>query len=111
MINSRGFWDTNRLLPNLSQMTRPSESQEKKRFCQIVDFAIPADHRVKIKESKMRDKYQDLARELKTMEYEGDSDTIVIVVLGTIPEETGRLRNQRTSEDHLHYSIIEIGSF
>ena len=30
-----------------------------------MDFAVPADHRVKLKESEKRDKYLDLARELK----------------------------------------------
>ena len=38
-----------------------------------MDFAVAADHRVKLKESEKRDKYQDLARELKTIEYEGDN--------------------------------------
>ena len=33
--------------------------------CQIVDFTFPVDIRVKIKESKKKDKYLDLARELK----------------------------------------------
>ena len=48
-------------------MTRPSDSQQKrkKRTCRIRDFVIPADHRTKINESKKRDKYIDLARELK----------------------------------------------
>ena len=41
-----------------------------------MDFAVPADHRVKLKESKKKDKYLDLARELKkTMENESDDDT------------------------------------
>ena len=31
----------------------------------LVNFAVPADHRVKIKENKIMDKYLDLARELK----------------------------------------------
>ena len=31
----------------------------------IVDFAVPADHRVKIKENENRDKYLNIARELK----------------------------------------------
>ena len=31
----------------------------------MVDFAIPADHRVKLKEIEKRDKYLDLTRELK----------------------------------------------
>ena len=37
----------------------------KKRTCKIVDFAVPADHRIKLKESEKKDKYLDLARELK----------------------------------------------
>ena len=36
----------------------------KKKTCWIEDFAVPTDHRVKFKERKKRDKYQDLAREL-----------------------------------------------
>ena len=39
----------------------------KKRTCQIVNFAVPVDHRVKQKESKKRDKYVDLARKLKKL--------------------------------------------
>ena len=51
---------------------------KKKRTCRIVDFAVPADHEVKLKESKKRDKYLDLARELKketTIEHESDDVT------------------------------------
>ena len=32
-----------------------------------MDFIIPADHRVKLKEREKRDKYQDLTRELKKL--------------------------------------------
>ena len=32
-----------------------------------MDFAVPADHRAKLKESEKRDKYQDLTRELKKL--------------------------------------------
>ena len=73
--NSLGFWDINGS-PNLGQMIRSSDSQYK-RTVWIVSFAILVDHRVKIKESKKRDKYLDLARELKkkTMEHEGNGDT------------------------------------
>ena len=36
-------------------------------------FAVPADHRIKLKESEKMDKYLDLSWELKkTMEYKGD---------------------------------------
>ena len=41
-----------------------------------MDFAIATDHGVKLKESEKKDKYQDLAKELKkTIENERDSDT------------------------------------
>ena len=38
---------------------------KKKRTCKIADFAVPADHRIKLKEKEKKDKYLDLARELK----------------------------------------------
>ena len=40
---------------------------KKRRTCPILDLAISADHRVKIKESKKIDKYKDLARESKKL--------------------------------------------
>ena len=40
---------------------------KKKRICKIVDFAVPAYHRIKLKEGKKKDKYLDLARELKKL--------------------------------------------
>ena len=44
-----------------------------------MDFAVAADHRVKLKESEKRGKYLDLLREIKkktkkTMEHEGNRD-------------------------------------
>ena len=36
-----------------------------KRTCKIVDFAVLADHRIKLKACEKKDKYLDLARELK----------------------------------------------
>ena len=33
----------------------------------IVNFAVPADHRINLKESEKKDKYLDLARELKKL--------------------------------------------
>ena len=35
--------------------------------CWTVDFAVPADNRIKLKESEKKDKYLDLARELKNL--------------------------------------------
>ena len=54
--------------PNIGQKTRPNNNQQqKKRTCKIVDFAVPADHRIKLKEYEKKDKYLDLARELKKL--------------------------------------------
>ena len=47
-----------------------------KQKIKIVDFAVPADHRIKLKERKKKVKYLELARELKkTMKLEGDNYT------------------------------------
>ena len=78
-----------------------------------MDFGLPADYKVKLKESEKKNKYFDLARKLKkkTMEHEGDSYTNrdwrfwyshQMVIKGT-----GRLGNKRTSGDHSNYYIIE----
>ena len=50
---------------------------KKKRTNRIVEFAVSADHRVKLKGSEKKDKSLYLARELKkkTVEYESDGDT------------------------------------
>ena len=71
-----GLWHTNGS-PNLGQKTRLyNNQQQKKENLQIVDFAVPSDHRIKVKESEKKDKYLDLARELKKpMEHEGNNYT------------------------------------
>ena len=53
---------------------------KKKRTCKIVDFAVPADHRIKLKECEMKDKYLDLARELKKLW--NMKVTIIPIVIG-----------------------------
>ena len=40
---------------------------KKKRTCKIVDFAVPADDRIKLKESEKNDKSHDLPWELKKL--------------------------------------------
>ena len=64
-----GLGNTHRS-PNLDQKTRPNNNQrkkkkKKKRTCKIISFTVPADHRIKPKECEKRDKYLDLAMELK----------------------------------------------
>ena len=63
-----GLWYINGW-PNLGQKTRPYNNQQKKKekICKIVDFDIPADHRIKLKECEKRDKCLNLARELKKL--------------------------------------------
>ena len=39
--------------------------KKKRQFAKIVDFAVPADHRIKLKESEKKDKYLAFARKLK----------------------------------------------
>ena len=46
-----------------------NKKKKKKRTCKIVDFAVPAHHRIKLKESEKKDKYLVLARELKKLCY------------------------------------------
>ena len=80
-----GLWYTNGS-PNLGQKTRPYINQKKKKkICKIVDFASPADHRIKLKECEKRDKYLDLARELKKLwNMKVTIIPIVIGVFGTV---------------------------
>ena len=94
-------------------MTRLSHSQQKKRTCRIVHFTVLTHNRMKIKESEKRDKYLDLARELKkTMKRDRDGETICGWYTWDNPLKTGtetrRLRNQRTNRDHPDYCIVKI---
>ena len=50
-----------------------------------MDFAVPADHRVKLKENEKIDKYLDLARELKKL-WNMKVKPIVVGALGTVPK-------------------------
>ena len=56
-----------------------------------MDFAVPAYHRVKLKENEKMDKYLDLARELKKLLImKVKVIPIVVGALGTVPK---RLEN------------------
>ena len=65
-------WDFNIQTDHLIPARRPdliiiSKKKKKKRICKIVDFAVPADHRINLKECEKKDKYLDLARESKKL--------------------------------------------
>ena len=83
-------------------MTRPSDSKQGKRTCRIVNFAVPADHRVKLKESETRDNYLDLSRELKkTM----NGHTVTKGLKRGLED----LKIRDTSGEYPNYSMVEIG--
>ena len=67
------LWDFAIQTDNLILARRPDliiiNKKKKKKTCKIVDFAVPADHRIKLKECEKKDKYLDLARELKKKNY------------------------------------------
>ena len=56
--------------------------------CKIVDFAVPADHRIKLKECEKKDKCLDLWRELKQFwNMQVTMIPIVIGAFGTVTKE------------------------
>ena len=63
------LWDFDIHTDHLISARRPDLIiiNKKKRTCKIVDYAVPADHRIKLKECEKKDKYLDLARELKKL--------------------------------------------
>ena len=78
-----GFWYTNGS-PNFGPKTRSYNNQQKKKkkkkICNIVNFAVPEDHRIKLKECEKRDKYLDHARKLKKLW--NMKVTIIPIVIG-----------------------------
>ena len=55
--------------PDLITINKKRKKREKKKKinCKIVDFAVPVDLRIKLKECEKKDKYLDLTRELKKL--------------------------------------------
>ena len=49
---------------NNKKKNKNNNQQQKKRICKIVDFAVPADDRIKLKGCEKKDKYLDRAKEL-----------------------------------------------
>ena len=108
------FCDTNGS-SDLRQTTRLSDGQKKKKWENLPKrgFVVSDDYRVKLKESKKRDKYLDLAKEMVNV---WNMKVMVIqIVIGRaryshqmLRIETGGLRNKRTSRDYPNHSIGEI---
>ena len=82
------LWDFDIHMDHLISAKRPDLiiiNKKQKRICKIVDFAVPADHRIKLKECEKKDKYLDLARELKKL-WNMKVTTIPIGAFGTVTE-------------------------
>ena len=88
---------------------------KKERNCRIVDFAIQADHRGKLKEYEKKDKYIDLDGELKnkTVEHVKDNYTNCNLCFWYSHQKIGTkaegLGNIGTAGEWPIYSIVEIG--
>ena len=84
-------WDFDIQTDHLISARRPDLIiiNNKKRICKIVDFAVPADYRINLKECEKKDKYLDLARELKKLW--NMKVTIVPTVVGAFGTITKRL--------------------
>ena len=89
-----------------------NNNNNKKRICRIVDFSVPADHRVKLKEGEKKDMYLDYARESKKLW--NKKVTLIPIVIGAlgsherIGKMTSGLGNKSTSGDNPNYSIAEF---
>ena len=65
------FWDFEKQMNHLISASRPDlviiSKKKPKKTCRIVDFAVLADHRLKLKENDKKDKYLDLAVKSKKL--------------------------------------------
>ena len=97
------LWDFDIQTDRLISARRPDliiinkKKKKKKKICKIVDFAVPADHRIKVNECENRDKYLDVARELKKLW--NMKVTIIPIVIGAFGTVTkGLLKGQEDWE-------------
>ena len=81
--------------------------KKKKRICKIVDLAVPADYRIKEKECEKKDKYLNLARELKKLwNWKVTVISIVIGDFGTVTK--GLLKGLEDLEIRGRVETIQI---
>ena len=86
----------------------PPPKKKKKEICKIFDFAVPADHRIKLKECEKRDKYLDLVRELKKLwNMKVTIIPIVICAFGTVTKGLLKGLEDLVVGDHPNNNIIE----
>ena len=71
-----------------------------------MDFAVPADLRVKLKEIEKKDKYLDLAREQKKLW--NMKVMMILIVIRALGTGTGGFGYKTMSGDHPNYCTVEI---
>ena len=108
------LWDFGIQTDHLIPARRPDLiiiNKQKKKTCKIVDFADPADDRIKLKESEKRDKYLNFARELKKNLWNMKVTIIPIVIgaFGTVAE--GVLKGLEDLEVGGWVEIIQTTAF
>ena len=69
LISVRRQKTKNHLISVRRQSTtkKKKKKKKKKKICKVVDFVVLADHRIKLKDCEKKNKYLDLARELKKL--------------------------------------------
>ena len=94
------LWDFDIYTDHLISARRPNLkiiNKKKKRICKIVDYAVLADHRIKLKDCEKKDKYLDIARELKKLwNMQVTIIPLVVGAFGTITK--GLLKGQEDLE-------------
>ena len=83
-------------------------------ICKIADFAVPGHHRINLKECEKKDKYRDLARELKkAVEHKSNDyakcDWCFWHNYQRIIKRPGGHRSWRTGRDYSNDSIAKNG--
>ena len=111
--------DTHKLLWDFDIQTDPLISarrpdliiiNKKKRTCKIVDFTVPVDYRIKLKESEKKEKYLNLARELKKLW--NMKVTIIPIVIGAFGTVTkGLLKRLEDLEVEGWVVVIQTTTF
>ena len=72
--------------PDLIIINNNKKKKKEKRICKILNFAVPVDHRIKLKDREKKDKYLDFARELKKLW--NMKVTIIPIVIGAFSTVT-----------------------
>ena len=66
----------------VNKKKKKKKKKKEKRICRIVDFTVPADHRIKLKEREKKDKYLNLANKLKNLW--NMEMTLIPIVIGAL---------------------------